>query len=208
MKKLLTVLFALVLVFVYMAPQANAQGLTAKGVVAGLNMAKVAGDDVDFGTIEPSNRMGFAAGVFLNVSLNDNLAFRPEVLYSQHGAKYEQGGNSIILKVDAIDIPLLFQYTFSMDGSISPFILVGPYAAYILSAKIGYDITGMDLDDEDVKDTIKDLDFGVMFGIGALISGQFELSARYQMGLITLDDTDTEADMKNATIQIIAGFRF
>ncbi len=204
MKKLLTVLFALVLVLVYMAPQANAQGLTAKGVVAGLNMAKVSGDDVEMWGEEPSNRMGFAAGLFLNVSFNDNLAFRPEIMYSQHGAKYDIQGYEVTIKVDAIDVPLLLQYTFSMDGSVSPFILVGPYAAYILSAEAEDE----DGNTEDLKDEIKDLDFGIVLGAGAVIGGQIELSARYQMGLVSLDDSDAEADMKNTTIQIIAGFRF
>ena len=37
------------------------------------------------------------------------------------------------------------------------------------------------------------------------INDMIEISARYQMGLPTTDDTAAEADMKNKTIQILAG---
>lgn len=204
MKKILTVLCALVLIFAVMAPNAYSQG---KGVLAGLNLANVYGDDAEQEGLEPSNRMGFTAGGFLTFGLSDNLAFRPEVLYGQHGAKYEQGGNEMTMKIASIDIPLLFQYTLSTDGNIKPFILAGPYAAYVLSAEMEFDIQGF-TGDVDMKDDVKDIDFGVIVGIGAVFSDRFEISARYQMGLQTMDDSDEEGDIKNKTIQVIGGIHF
>lgn len=204
MKKMIIIFTVAVLILCFTAPGFS-QG--TKGLLAGINLANVSGDDVEQQGIEPSNLMGMAGGLFMVKSFNDNMGFRPELLYSQLGAKYEEGDAEVALKGAYIALPLLLQYAFSSEGSIKPVILVGPYLAFNMSAKLTYDIPGMDMDDEDIKDDVKSLDYGVMFGGGVVINDKFELTARYIMGLTTTDDTDDEADIKNKVIQILAGIR-
>lgn len=204
MRKILIVLIAAVLIFTVMTPKAFSQSF---GILAGINLANMSGDDVEdqFG-MAPENKMGLAAGGFMLYNFSDNLAFRPEILYSQLGAKAEEAGVEVSLNAVVIQVPLLLQYSFSSGGSFAPFILVGPYLSYLLSADVAIEGGGFSMD-MDIKDDVKDIDFGVMFGVGAAINNKIEISARYQMGLQTMDDTDAEADIKNKTIQILAGIR-
>jgi hypothetical protein len=205
MKKITILVLTFALVFV--TASSFAQGITAKGLLAGLNLASVSGDDMEVDGVDPSSSMGFAGGAFLVFGFSDNLGFRPEVQYGQHGAKWEEGGDKVTAKVDYLDIPLLLQFTVPTEGSISPFLIAGPYVAFNLSAKVVFDVEGMDLPDLDIKDETKSLDYGLIFGAGVAINDMIEITARYGMGLTSTDDTEEDLDIKNKTIHFTAGIR-
>lgn len=190
MKKMTMILIA-ALILCFIVPNTFAG---VKGILAGINMANVSGDDVE----DSKNLMRMAGGAFMIKPLNDNMGFRPELLYNQLGAKWENGGEFKI-KADYLTLDLLLQYGISTEGNIKPILLVGPYLAFNLSAEAG---------DVDVKDETKSLDYGLAIGGGVVMSGKFEISARYVMGLTSTDDSEMEADIKNKTIQILAGIRF
>ena len=204
MKKMTLILIA-ALVLCFIVPNTFAQNV--KGVLAGVNMANVSGDDVEIMDVEPSSLMGLAGGLFMVKPLNDNMGFRPEFLYSQNGAKWEEGDGVVKVKAAYLALPLLLQYAVSTEGNIKPILLVGPYLAMNLSAKMVTEFDGEEISDDDIKDDIKSLDYGLVVGGGVVINDKFEITARYIMGLTTVDDTDAEADMKNKTIQILAGIR-
>ena len=206
MKKMTMLLITAVLLLCFVVPNTFAQSV--KGVLVGLNMANISGDDVDmFG--EPSNLMGLAGGLFMVKPLNDNMGFRAELQYSQNGAKYDLdeamqafiGAEEIKVKVTFIAVPLLLQYAVATEGNIKPVILVGPYVAFKLSAK-----TEADGEEDDMED-VKSMDYGLMFGGGVVINDKFEITARYAMGLTSMDDSEDEMDIKNKTIQITVGIR-
>ncbi len=206
MKNLLITLLAVALAFVFVFPNSSsAQGLAAKGFIAGLNLANVTGDDADFPGISPSNSMGFTAGAFLVYNFSENLGIRPEVHYSQKGAKWEEGGDKVTAKVVYVDVPVLLQFAIPTEGGIKPILLAGPYVAFNMSAKLVYDVEGADIPDEDIKDDVKSMDYGIMFGAGVVISDMLEITARYGMGLTSIDDSEDEMDMKNKIIQFTAG---
>ena len=187
MKKMTMIIIA-ALVLCLIVPNAFAG---VKGILAGINMANVSGDDAE----DSKNMMRMAFGAFMVKPLNDNMGFRPELLYSQHGAKWENGGE-FKAKADYLVLPLLLQYGISTEGNMKPILHVGPYLAFNLSAEAG---------DMDVKDDTKSLDYGLVIGGGVVMNNKFGLLVRYIMGLTTVDDSDMEMDMKNKTIQILAG---
>lgn len=207
MKKLtilvLTFTFALILV----TASSFAQGITAKGLLAGLNLASISGDDMELDGVDPSSSLGFAGGAFLVFGFSDNMGFRPEVQYGQHGTKWEEGGDKVTVKAAYLDIPLLLQFTIPTEGGIKPFLIAGPYVAFNLSAKVVFDVEGMDMPDLDIKDDTKSLDYGLILGVGAAINDMIEITARYGMGLTSTDDTEEDLDIKNKTIHFTAGIR-
>jgi len=209
MKKI-TFLLVAVLVLCFVIPNTFAQNV--KGVLAGINMANVSGDDADALT-DPSNLMGIAGGLFMVKPLNDNMGFRAELLYSQNGVLYDDidpiisqmvfGGavEEMKMKITYLAVPLLLQYGIGTEGSIQPIILAGPYVAFKLSAT-----QEADGEEDDLED-VKSMDYGVVLGGGIVINNKFEITARYIMGLNDIPDEDADVEIKNKTIQILAGIR-
>ena len=81
-----------------------------------------------------------------------------------------------------------------------------------MSAKMKGEVAGFgqtqDLD-EDMKEDVKDLDYGIIVGAGVVINKSIEILVRYNMGFATLPDVedDEDLDIKNSAIEIRAGFR-
>ena len=193
MKKIFLILLAVCIVL----PVAGF-GQAGFGFLAGINLSNFSGNDASEGGVDPSITMGFAAGAFVTLPFSDMIAFRAEALYSQKGAKYEELGESIYFKMDYIEVPLMIQLTLQTYSSIIPIILVGGYMGFDLTAKL---TNGGSMD---MKDEVKSIDYGIMFGGGALISNLIELSARYSLGLASVADEEG-VDVKNNVIQIFAG---
>ena len=109
----------------------HAQQMTAPpsriryGVMAGLNFAKLGGDDV-YGT---GSRTGFVGGAFADKPLGGGLSLHPALLLSLEGAEADHingGDTSGALKLDYLRLPILVRYTFATPGGTHPFIAVGP----------------------------------------------------------------------------------
>lgn len=190
---------------------------TTIGFTGGINLANIHGADatmheegLDF---EPSDIMGFAGGLFLNIAVGEKFSFRPEFLYTQKGTKYEASfGEMEIeskLKFAYLEVPLLLQYNLPAGDNLGIFLIGGGYLGYNMSAKVEIKVTGLEEDEEDMKDEVENLDYGILFGAGVVINNMIELSARYSMGLakIPIVEEGEQPDAKNKAIEIRAGFR-
>ena len=91
------------------------------GVRFGYNAATTATDEDG---VDPKTRSGFVVGFFGVVPVNAMFAVQPEFVYSQQGAKVEDGSDKATLKIDYIHIPVLARIRL---GAGSPaHLLVGP----------------------------------------------------------------------------------
>ena len=202
MKKLVITL-GLVLVFAMSASaQDEGVGLTAKGFKAGLNMANVTGDDAEG---DLSSKMGFAVGVFFTYNFSPTFALQPEVLYTMKGVTETALGIDIDIKLDYIEIPVLFKFTFG-QGTTKPCFFAGPAMAFLMSAKM--EAMGESLD---IKDQTKSMDLGIVVGGGvdfAMGNGTMTFDGRYTMGMSSIDDTDYDEDIKNTNISFMLGYGF
>lgn len=206
MKKLVL----LTLVFVCLTLSAFAQGeatkgITAKGFKVGVTMANLTGDFKEFFEVDAKMKIGFAAGGFLTYSFSPTFAIQPEVLYCMKGAKADTDEGEKI-KLDYIVVPILLKYSFPTEGKVAPSLFAGPEVGFLMSAKA---------EDEDIKDDLKSIDFGIAFGAGvdfAMETGKIMLDARYTLGMTNLPDfeEDEESDLsiKNATIMVTLGYGF
>jgi len=212
------------------------------GVKAGVVMANMSGDgwdtieEFDSVTIEKKFLMGMAGGLFVEFPLGTSgVSLQPEFLYVMKGSKGEttEDGETYTMKLknDYIEVPVLIKYNFTSAGKASPFMFVGPVAAFNIGSKIMVEDPPAEdstLGDKDVENA-KGLDFGLTIGGGLGLamgqSGKLTFDLRYTIGLanvyedaddsiddsgkINLVDEENKAlDLKNSDIRLMVGFQF
>lgn len=202
MKRYLMSVLALTVIFALLPmSSAMAQLSWEGGVKGGISMANMYGDDVPDNT---SMKIGAAGGAFVTAHINEMLGVRLEVLYVQKGTEFEDSVGTTVetlkLKLDYIEIPLLAVAQFEAAEKMMVNVYAGPALGILASAKA---------EDEDIKDFTKSMDFGITGGAGftyAMEAFSILLEARYTLGLMTVDDTEAEEDVKNGNFSIMGGF--
>ena len=196
--------YSLLLLAVGLALPAAAQ--TTFGVRAGLNVADVSNtfeDFDDFG-VDAQPRLGFVGGVFAEVPLSPSFAVRPEVLYSQKGARadFNDSDGDLALKIDYLEIPVLARFGVPVSPTLGLGLLVGPAVAF----KLNESIDGFDDRDEDVVDAV---DYGVVAG-GEVGSGPFFVDLRYTFGLasVAAELDESEDTPRNGVFSVSGTFKF
>ena len=196
--------YSLLLLAVGLALPAAAQ--TTFGVRAGLNVADVSNtfEDVDDFGVDAQPRLGFVGGVFAEVPLSPSFAVRPEVLYSQKGARAEfnDSDGDLTLKIDYLEIPVLARFGVPVSPTLGLGLLVGPAVAF----KLNESIDGFDDRDEDVVDAV---DYGVVAG-AEVGSGQFFVDLRYTFGLasVAAELDESEDTPRNGVFSVSGTFKF
>ncbi len=192
------------------------------GLIGGLNLANVSVNPNE--EPEPSNLTTFGVGGVLHINLADNLALQFEPMYLRKGAKQKGSftdpdlGNfsaEAKTKVDYIEVPVMLKVAFgaSMTG---PYVMAGPMVGFLLSAKQTGSISfaGVEQEiDEDIKDQITNIDFGLGFGAGLSFpagNNSLFVEGRYALGLTNINDDpeDAQTEVKTREIQILAGVIF
>lgn len=185
------------------------------GAKAGINFANIVGDDAD----DVSMTTKFHFGVVAEIPLSDKFSVQPELIYSAQGGKFEETfsesgftyNEEDTYKFNYLNLPIMAKYYFANGFSLE----VGPQIGFLLSAKVDYDYsetfegeTYSESGEEDIKDDLKSIDFGLNFGLGYKLDNGLNFTARYNVGLTKLDDTDMDMDVKNSVIQISVGYFF
>jgi len=177
------------------APAAHAQS-PGVGVKVGLNVANLSTDEEDF---NPKTRTGVVAGLFVVVPINSAVRFQPEFLYSQQGAKVEDGSDSGTIELDYFQVPLLARFRL---GSGSPVgVLVGPSLGFRTRARIK-----ANGETQDIKDDTESTDVGLVAGV-SFEGGNSVVDVRYTWGLKDIDK-DSTSSAKNRVFSASVGFRF
>jgi opacity protein-like surface antigen len=164
--------------------------------------------------------IGFETGSMIGLEVN--------ALFMQKGVKFngrlQESGYDVTFdattSINVISIPVMLKVRF-MPGS-TPYVLGGVEAAYIMSNKTNYSYTDAvtgesESGTEDSKEDTKDLDYGLVFGIGYEINtGSLPLfiEGRYHLGLadISADESDINVQddtwVKTNALLLAAGIRF
>jgi opacity protein-like surface antigen len=186
------------------------------GIVGGLNFANVNSDDLEAALsaetgadVSLANSLGFGFGGVLGIVLSENAALHLQPMYIQKGAKIEVEiagfDEDVKFKLAYLEVPVMLKLTFGTSEA-KPYVMAGPTIGYLLSAKV------TNGDEEDLKDTIKDFDFGLGFGAGVSFpagNNMVFVEGRYALGLTNVDDDpDDPIDAKTKGIQIFAGITF
>ncbi len=168
------------------------------GVKVGPNFANGSGDDFT----DTDSRTSMAIGAFTKISLLEKFAFQPEIQYSMQGAKYSESGLDETLKLEYINIPLIFKYYIISGLNLN----VGPQVGYLAAAKMKADYEGQ-TEEIDYKDYCKEMDLGFDFGVGFDLLDKLCLDFRYNLGMSNIQDDD-KADGANRVLQFTVGYIF
>lgn len=159
------------------------------GFKGGVNLANVSGD------LPTKMKISFHAGALVKISVSEIFSIQPELVYSNQGAKIEELDAS--LDLGYLNLPILAQANFS--GFVAE---TGPQVGYLMSGKVKADGQS-----GDIKDDLNAIDFSWAVGLAYQMPGSgLGISARYNIGLGSINKTDSEGKAKNSVIQL--GFHY
>jgi hypothetical protein len=171
-------------VMLFLVPSViQAQGV-GLGIKAGANFADQAVKDIDIKTVTD-----FHIGAYLNLNLSEKFGITPEVLYTAYGSKWDD----IKVDFDYIALPVMFRFKPISLLSLE----AGPQFSFLTKAEVE--------DVGDVKDQLKNNDFGLAFGAGLHLPLGFNAGVRYVLGFTDISDVSSQS-IKNRTFQIYAGW--
>ena len=186
--KCLVVFFSVALLLGLMVFQAEAG--VKFGVKGGLTLANIKSVPETFEGYKWENKMGLVGGVFAELGLAKGFSLQPEVLYVQKGAKFSFSEGEITgtakFNVDYVEIPLLLKYNLISSGLTIPSVYAGPYFGFNTRARLVFKMEGYPSEYLELKDEIKNTEFGLAFGAGLVQSlglVKITLDARYDLGL-------------------------
>lgn len=187
-----------------LATSSPAWAQSGAGVMLGINWATLhfSGTDV----IQPDKRTGLAVGLFFTAPVAKSAGIEMDVLYSQKGAKITEGGGSMTIEVDYLDVPVLARMTAGAGPTKLAFV-VGPSFGFKLRAHAKEEFGGQS-QDTDIGPDVSSFDFGLVIGAG-IDAGKFLLDGRYQWGLSNANKTEfaTTDTVKHRVLSILFGIR-
>ena len=148
-------------------------------------------------------RTSFHIGGVAEFAISEKFSFQPELLYSAQGAKVEEDGYKVTLKMDYLNIPLMAKYYVTEGLSFE----VGPQVGFLLSAKVKEEYDG-DSETVDIKDSMNSVDFGLNFGLGYKLESGLNFGAKYNLGLSEINEKNEGDKETNGVFQISIGFFF
>lgn len=202
-------LFAMLLVFSF----SNAQKINF-GIKAGLNTSMLTGTEGIMTSI-----FGIHGGAFVEFKVSDRIRIQPEALFSSQGAKSVNTTNPVYgteikinsnIKLDYLIVPIMAKYYVANDF----FLEAGPQVGVLMTAKKTGDsnttvagVSTLDSFNDNVKDTVKSIDYAANVGLGYDFLKNAFIEARYSIGLSNIS-TVSNTDVKNGVFQLSVGYKF
>jgi len=187
------------------------------GIKTNLNVTSFMGDDVK----DDNFKLGWSAGLYYHIPVNQTLAFQPEVNFSRVGAKYKNDlvdtdnmtttySNSTTL--DYIQVPVVLKIYpggSRFNFEIGPQIGFNVYASN--KAKFDTNVNGQTVVTEqkrDISDDVEKVDFGAVAGVGYNITDNVNVGVRYYLGLKDTFKSESNFDAKNQGFSFGVGYSF
>lgn len=152
------------------------------------------------------------AGVFVELALRNRLAAQAELNFIRKGSVYrlDSDGLEYVERYlfDYLELPVLVKYYFASVKRLNFYVYAGPSVALNLKARLK--VTFDDLEETVVVDNLQGTDLLLNGGAGAAMNlkpGSLFLEVGYSHGLKSVA-TEPEADIRNKSLLLLAGFRF
>lgn len=189
--------------------QIQAQDGVQFGVKAGVNFAKLTGDDVE----DADGRTGFHVGGVAEIPVSEKFSVQPELVYSQQGLQRKTNEGEFKLKLDYLNIPVMAKF-YVADGFA---IEAGPQFGFNVSAKSEVQVEGGNGNEvseiqRELEDTVEGFDFGFGGGISYKMATGLFFQARYIIGLTSVYEASDEGlfqdDLNNSNLSLSIGYMF
>lgn len=203
MKRILSL--ALVLGLVALVPsRAAAQEPLSFGVKGGLNIASADVSAVGF-NISPDSRPGVVIGAFAGYDFHPYFGVQLEGLYTQKGAKVNEFGLDVDLRIDYFEIPILARGNVRANEETVIHFMAGPAFAFKIHDTLDLEDIGFGFDNIEMKS----YDVGIAVG-GGVTFRKLVFDARYTFGLVNINDEAVEdlLKVKNRAFALTVGWRF
>jgi len=161
----------------------NAQGLGV-GIKAGVNFANQSITDIN-----TNSRTGFHVGAYAVIAFSEKWGIQPELLYSAQGSELP----SETSEFNYMSIPVLLRWKPVSVLSIE----AGPQFSSLLNAKI---------DGDDIKEDIKNSDFGLAVGATVHLPLGLNGGVRYVWGFTNVSELPDDTEVKNSVVQVYVGW--
>jgi Outer membrane protein beta-barrel domain len=162
------------------------------GVKAGYNLSSL----IYSGTLTlegEKSKSGFYAGIFASVPFSKSFSLVPELFYSSQGANYQNSYGNGNLSYDYFNIPVLLRFKMKMGIYFETGIQTG----ILLSANEKNNGTTTE-----IMYKTYSTDFAWPVGLGYQIPGRhFGIDLRYNLGLINVLKSGSDANVKNSVFQ-------
>ena len=209
MKKIILTVAAVFALGCANAQDKQSAGNIRYGMKGGMNVATLTGDETDTKSL-----IGLHIGGFMEYKVNDKFAIQPELLFSMQGTRYEysefDGFDTYDVedkfKLNYLNIPIMAKYYATKKFNIE----AGPQIGFLLSAKYEYSDSVYGSGEENVKEFVKSVDFGLNLGVGFDFTDNIFAGARYSFGLSNINDLGDYDDFKsyNGVFSLSAGYKF
>ncbi|MGE5797155.1 MAG: porin family protein [Ignavibacteria bacterium] len=185
------------------------------GGTAGFNLSKL---DYSSSIITDNYIDGFhygiKAGIFIEYPLSDMFFVCSEINYSMRGTELKSKGifippdRKLIIKMDYIEIPLIFQLKLPINSFINPKVFIGPEVSFLLEAK--EEIYINEVKTNEVKaNGVASEEFGIVLGAGLEYNFLFSkiiFDLRYYYGLSSIYQSSTSVFSNTISFNIGFGF--
>ncbi|MCR4395325.1 MAG: PorT family protein [Candidatus Saccharicenans sp.] len=207
-KKTILILVTVLALFLVEVPGAEANINIRPGFKLGGGLSSNFGAD----TFDQSWQPSFMAGVLVELSLTSRLGAGLELNFVRRGSLYRLESDGLVYRerylLDYLEVPLLVKFNFLRGRKPELYLYAGPALALNLRARLK--VTLDDLEEAVAVDNLQGPDLLAQAGAGAVLAlgpGCLLLELRYSHGLRTIA-TEPEADIRNKSLVILAGFRF
>lgn len=153
------------------------------GIKGGANFANMEIKDVNSKSITD-----FHIGAYVNLNISEKFGITPEILYTAHGSELDNAK----INTDYFAVPVMFR--FKPISLIS--LQAGPQFSFLSKAE---------KDGANIKDQLKENDFGIAFGAGLHLPLGINGGVRYVLGFTNISEVANE-EAKNRTLQIYVGW--
>lgn len=179
------------------------------GVIIGAGLASLGGEKSEWETeTGEAPILGWQAGAYLSFKVNKYLEIQPEISYVKKGGKQEKAwyGFDYIYHSNYIEMPILARFSYNAEKKVSPFVVLGPFAAL----RIGGKIVKTNGETEYVNEIFfRRFDFGLAMGggVNAKINEKtnFNIGIRFSMGLRSNYDGEHYFGVKARSLSILLG---
>jgi hypothetical protein len=204
MLRAMAVAFMMGILTVGNGSQAEAQ-IEGIGVLVGPAFSSFRGN----GSEAFTGRTGYAAGGFVDLSLNGAIGLRPEFFYVQKGAT-RNSTPSTTFKIEYFEVPVLLTLDVPMDGVLGVQFYAGGQVSILSKCRADTQGGATDVPCSTANPPlpVSSTDWGLILGAELAIK-MFLIDVRYDMGISQIVD-NPNVNLKNQAIMVMGGvlFRF